>query len=291
MLLTKASISEDNQTRKIMSTQNPTILITNDDGIDSPGLWAAADALAAIGNVWVVAPREQYTSAGRSTPPASDERVEKRTFRYHDVSWTGYAVGGSPAQAVLLAVLGILPKPPDLIVAGINYGLNIGSQITNSGTLGAAFEAADMKIPALAISLETSMDNIFSHSNEVDFSVAAHFTAFIARLYLATPRPFDVHVIKVEVPSDATPGTAWELTRLSPDPFYIPSLPPEKAGKITRKISFAIQPRRDAFLKGTDAYAVMVKRVVSVTPISVDMTSRVDMCELERQMVARIPRR
>jgi len=271
-----------------MSTQNPTILITNDDGIDSPGLWAAADALAAVGNVLVVAPRDQSTSAGRSTPPASDELIEQRTFRYHDVPWTGYAVGGSPAQTVLLALLEILPETPDLVVSGINYGLNIGTGITNSGTLGAAFEAADMKVPAMAISLETTWHQIFSHSNEVDFSVAAYFTAFFARLYLETPQPADVNLIKIEVPSEATPSTPWELTRLSPDPFYIPNILPEKAWNKPRKISFTMQSQKEFFQKGTDAYAVMVKRVVSVTPLSLDMTSRVDLGELERQMVARI---
>ncbi len=108
--------------------------------------------------------------------------------------WTAYGIGGTPAQAVLHAVLEILPQPPDLVVSGINYGENLGSGITISGTVGAALEAAALGILAMAVSLETDPEHHLSYSTDIDFSTAAHFTAFFARLLLAKSIPEDVDV-------------------------------------------------------------------------------------------------
>jgi 5'-nucleotidase len=85
--------------------QRPRILLTNDDGILSPGLWAAAAALSTLGFVTVVAPREQSSGMGRSLPKTSDGIIEERKVQVSGQEWTVFAVGGSPAQAVLHAVL------------------------------------------------------------------------------------------------------------------------------------------------------------------------------------------
>ena len=133
----------------------PHILLTNDDGIRSPGLWAAAEALSRLGFVTVAAPREQFSGAGRSLPATSEGSIRAETVTVHGQTWQVYAVGGTPAQAVQHGVLEILGQRPDLLVSGINYGENTGTGITVSGTVGAAMEAASMGIPALAMSLET----------------------------------------------------------------------------------------------------------------------------------------
>jgi 5'-nucleotidase len=267
-----------------MFSQRPQILLTNDDGIDSPGLWAAAEALTPLGHVWVVAPREQSTSAGRSTPPTSDGQITPRTYQSNGLKWTAYAVGGTPAQAVLHALYEILPETPDLVVAGINYGSNAGPGITNSGTVGAALEAAAHKIPAIAISLETEMEQELTHSLEVDFSAAAAFTATFARLMMNNQLPPDVHILKIEVPSNATPQTPWEISRLSIDPLYLPKLTRRQSWDDPQKIWYTIQTDKDVFAPGTDIYTVMVKRIVAVTPLSIDMTSRIPSAELERML-------
>ncbi len=96
------------------------ILVTNDDGILSPGLWAAAGAMLGLGRVVVAAPREQQTSTGRSMPTSSDGRIEPYPLEIAGQAVEAYAVGGTPAQAVLHAVLEILPERPDLVISGIN---------------------------------------------------------------------------------------------------------------------------------------------------------------------------
>ena len=125
-----------------MKTNKPQILLTNDDGIQSPGLWAAAEALSELGYVNVIAPREQQSGAGRSLPVSTDGIIDIQKMQVKDQPWTVYAVGGTPAQAVQHGVLEILPRRPDLAVSGINYGQNVGSGVTISGTVGAALEAA-----------------------------------------------------------------------------------------------------------------------------------------------------
>ena len=114
----------------------PQILLTNDDGIQSPGLWAAAAALAAIGRVTVAAPHEQSSGMGRSLPSTSSGIIAEQKFRVNGQEWIVYAVSGSPAQAVQHGVLEIMPKKPNLVVSGINYGENVGLGTTISGTVG-----------------------------------------------------------------------------------------------------------------------------------------------------------
>ena len=137
----------------------PQILLTNDDGIQSPGLWSAAEALSEIGFVNVVAPRDQFSGSGRSFPTSSDGAIQPQEIEVHGKHWTVYAVGGTPAQTVSHAILEILPEYPDILVSGINYGENVGIGITASGTVGAAMEAASLGIPSLAVSLETKKEH------------------------------------------------------------------------------------------------------------------------------------
>ncbi len=260
------------------------ILLTNDDGIQSPGLWAAAEALSELGYVSVVAPRDQFSGAGRSLPGFSDGIIHPRSMKVHDQEWTVYAVGGSPAQAVLHAVLEIIPRKPDLVVAGINYGGNFGTGVTTSGTVGAAMEGASHGIPALAISLDTEDRLHLSYSHEVDFTAAAHFTRFFARLILESQMPQDVDVLKVEVPAAASTETPWEITRLARKRYY-ENFPPERESwEQPGRIGYRQASEPHQFPEDSDVYAVTVKGVVSVTPLSLDLTSRVDLESLNDRL-------
>ncbi|MEK6256559.1 MAG: 5'/3'-nucleotidase SurE [Chloroflexota bacterium] len=267
-----------------MTNKKPTILLTNDDGINSPGLWATAEALAPLGYVWVVAPREQSSGAGRSMPQDSDGIITSQQLNVHGVDWTVYAVGGTPAQAVQHAILEIIDGKPDLIVSGINYGTNLGPGVTVSGTVGAAIEGAVHGIPSMAISLETHKRYHLSHSTEIDFTAAAYFTALIAKKYLRGNFPPEVRLLKMEIPDDATMDTPWEITRLSSERFYI-ALPPQRdSWDQEGRPGYTYQEDYSVFGKDTDAYALLEKRVVAVTPLSLDMTSRVDLAELDKQL-------
>lgn len=256
------------------------ILLTNDDGILSPGLWAAAAALQSLGFVTVAAPRRQYSSAGRSLPIDSDGIIERRTVTVGDQDWEVFAIGGSPAQAVMHAVLEIMPTPPDLVVSGINYGENLGTGVTVSGTVGAAIEAAASGIPALAVSLQTPADHYFTHSQDINFSSAGQFTAHFARLMLSGQFPPDVDILKIDVPDNATAQTPWNWARLARSPYYKLYKPQRASWNEPGSIGFNIELDPRTLPEDTDIYTLLVKRQVAVVPLSVDMTARVDLDDL-----------
>jgi len=252
----------------------PQILLANDDGIRSPGLWAAAATLAQIGFVTVVAPRDQASGMGRSLPNTSDGIIEEQRLQVNGQEWSVYAVGGSPAQAVLHGILEVMPSPPDLVVSGINYGENMGTGITISGTVGAAMEAAAMGYRAMAISLETDVENHLSYSQDVDFSAAAHFTLEFARILLTESFPPDVNLLNINVPDDANPQTPWRLTRLSKERYYDPTPPKRTSWSQPGGIGYREAAHRGRERPGTDVAVVHKDRLVSVTPLSLDLTSR-----------------
>jgi 5'-nucleotidase len=252
------------------------ILLTNDDGIRSPGLWAAAEALAPLGFVTVAAPRQQWSGAGRSLPYQSEGRITIEELVVAGQSWKAYAVDGTPAQAVLHALVELMPAYPDLIVAGINYGENVGSGVTISGTIGATLEGASFGIPGLAVSLQTDPRFHLTHSTEVDFAAAAHFTHRFADLLLSQKRLPDVDVLKVEVPEGATPDTAWRVTRLSRTRYYLPRKPERASLADIGKVSYRREIDPERVEPDSDVRALM-DGVVSVTPLSLDITSRVDL--------------
>ena len=267
-----------------MTSSKPQILLTNDDGIQSPGLWAAAEALSHLGYVNVVAPREQSTGAGRSLPNYSDGIINPKKVDVQGQAWTAYAVGGTPAQAVLHACLEILEARPALLVSGINYGENVGTGITISGTVGAALEGAAFEIPALAISLETAKAHHLSYSDQVDFSTAAYFTQLFGRMLLQMRLPEDVDVLKVDVPASATPDTPWRITRLSRKKYY-ESIPPRRdSWGEPASIDYRLHDEIDRYDPDSDVYVLRKDGQVAVTPLSLDLTSRVDLGALEEML-------
>jgi len=264
--------------------QKRLILLTNDDGIESPGLWSAAGALAELGRVIVVAPREQCTGAGRSMPKISDGVIREMFVTVKGKRWKVYAVGGSPAQAVRHALLEILHRKPDLVVSGINYGENVGTCLTISGTIGAAIEGAAHGIPSIAVSLQTDEALNFTHSTDTDFTAAAHFTKLSACIFLATAPLADVDLLKVEIPSNASVHTPWVLTRMSRQYYYAPVKPERKNFSERGPITYRIEYDEKTLHPMDDIHALRVKEYVSITPLSIDMTSRVSLSELESRL-------
>ncbi len=262
----------------------PQILLTNDDGIQSPGLWAAAAALAAIGRVTVAAPADQSSGMGRSLPSTSSGIIQEQKLRVNGQEWTVYAVAGSPAQAVQHGVLEIMPKKPDLVVSGINYGENVGLGTTISGTVGAAMEAASSGIPAVAISLEADKQYHLSYSHEIDFSGAAYFAAFFGRLLLNKKMPDDVDLLKVDVPSDATPETKWVVTCVARQGYYEPLAPKRTSWNVSAPLGYKEAAVLDGEDEDSDVVVLRRRHMVAVTPISLDMTSRVKLRELDKHL-------
>ncbi len=264
-------------------SDKPIILFTNDDGIGSPGLWAAVEAFRDLGELLVVAPRQQQSGMGRSLPVTSEGRIyaEKRTFG--DEELTVYAVDGTPAQAVQHGVLELAQRPPALVVSGINYGDNTGNGTTISGTVGAALEAASLGIPALAMSQQTPTDLHLTYA-DVDFSAAAHFARQFGMWLLSNRRPDDVDALKIDVPEGATPETPWRVTRVSRRRVYWPTRPERVALNDVGKLGYEFHMDPADAEPDSDVNVLMVQHHVSVTPISLDMTSRTDLFRL-RQML------
>jgi 5'-nucleotidase len=261
----------------------PLILFTNDDGIQSPGLWACVEAFAEIAEVLVVAPREQQSGMGRSLPITSLGRIYQDTRKINGQEVHIYAVDGTPAQAVQHGVLELAPRLPSLVVSGINYGDNTGNGTTISGTIGAALEAASLGIPALAMSQQTPKDLHLTYA-DVDFSAAAFFARKFGEWLLSSRRPDDVDALKVDVPQGATPETIWKTTRVSRRRVYWPTRPERVVLSDVGKLGYEFKADPQLAEPDSDVYVLMVERLVSVTPISLDMTSRTDLYRL-RQMI------
>ncbi|MHB8775959.1 MAG: 5'/3'-nucleotidase SurE, partial [Bellilinea sp.] len=128
------------------------ILVTNDDGVNAPGLLALTRAMQPLGKVSVLAPDRNWSASGHVKTLHRPLRVTET--RLAD-GYPALATDGAPSDCVALAVLGILPEPVDLVVSGINPGANVGHDMTYSGTVTAAMEGAICGLPSLAFSLDT----------------------------------------------------------------------------------------------------------------------------------------
>ncbi|SIQ82313.1 5'-nucleotidase /3'-nucleotidase /exopolyphosphatase [Alkalispirochaeta americana] len=278
--------------------RRPLILVTNDDGIESPGLHAVAEAAVAAakgangaGEVIVAAPTNQQTARGRSMN--GNERDHFHPYEIPETNTdnrrlTAWHIDASPALVCQHALTVLCDgRTPDLVVSGINYGENIGTDIGGSGTLGAAFQAAAQGIPALALSRQTGVENHFFHGH-LDWSetirVAERWIRKILDLapsLAAQPpgrRPFDV--LKVDIPDPCPNETPERLTRLSMSRylgFHI-----EKPSSRTRLGESRTYIAADAHSldPADDGYAVAVDRVIAVTPLTIDCTA--SMIEAQR---------
>jgi 5'-nucleotidase len=151
------------------------ILITNDDGYFSPGVQALAAAFAPLGDVTLVAPLVEASAVGHAL-------TLRRPLRLERVSEGVYSVDGTPTDCVNIAVDEVLPAPPDLVVSGINKGLNVGDDVTYSGTVAGALEAALLGYQAIAVSLQFT-------KGEWDFGPAAGIAASLGAALLERPLP------------------------------------------------------------------------------------------------------
>lgn len=161
------------------------ILVSNDDGVHSTGITSLAAGLRVLGDVYVVAPDRERSAAGHSLTlhrPLLVERLKERVF----------SVNGTPTDCVNLAVNGLLPKKPDLVISGINKGGNLGDDITYSGTVSAAMEGLLLGVPSFAVSL-------VARSN-FKFGAAAAVAVEIARDLIARKLPKDT-LLNVNVPN------------------------------------------------------------------------------------------
>jgi 5'-nucleotidase len=258
----------------------PLILLTNDDGIASPGLRAAAEALADIAELLVAAPAHQQTAMGRSHTGRHGALLEQVDLRIQDQLVAAYGMDASPAAVVRHTLQALCQnRKPDLVVSGINYGENVGSTITVSGTVGAAIEGAVHGIPALAVSLQMDFSKIHNHG-EAGWLAAAYFTRQFAQRLLERPMPLDMDVLKVDVPEGATAETPWRLTRLSRQHYVQVILDEPHPGSRLGEGRIAACVDEASLEPDSDIHALVLDHLVSVTPLSLDATSRTPFSEI-----------
>ena len=170
------------------------ILVTNDDGVRASGVRSLAEALEPLGTVTVVAPDRERSAASHAL-------TLHRPIRVREIDTRIYATDGTPADCVYLGALQVLDQKPDLVVAGINHGANIGDDVTYSGTIAAAIEGTILGIPSFAISLQSGRDLPRGSSGDsFDFAAAGRVAAAVARKIFGDGLPKDI-LLNVNVPA------------------------------------------------------------------------------------------
>jgi 5'-nucleotidase len=180
---------------------NINILVTNDDGVQAPGLLALVQTMRQCGNVTVVAPDRDWSGGGHVKTLSRPLRVRQVTLAD---GTEAYAADGAPSDCVALAVMGLIPHKIDLIVAGINPAANLGHDVTYSGTVTAVMEGIIWNVPGIALSL----DGAHRTQYELDFSVAARIGRLIVRKVLerGLPKGVFLNVNVPEVTADQLQG-------------------------------------------------------------------------------------
>jgi len=233
------------------------ILITNDDGIHSEGLWILKKYLSDFGDVFIVAPDRERSATGHAI-------TLHRPLRMHRIKKNAYAVDGTPTDCVILAHNLIFKnEKPDLVISGINKGGNLGDDITYSGTVCAALEGAMLGIPSFAISIVAK--------NNFNFKPAAEFARILSEKLLDYRE--DRHIVlNVNIPNvnkiDEVRGI--KITRQGKrkyEELVIQNVDPR--GKKYYWIGGNLEPIKNQ--KGTDISAI-AEGYISITPVSLDMT-------------------
>ena len=245
----------------------PLILLTNDDGVSSAGIWAAYEALAPIADIEIVAPATQQSAVGRSISIFEPLRVNKVKINGIPV----YAVAGKPTDAVIIGLYA-LNLDPAIVVSGINIGENLSFEsIMTSGTVGAALEASNQKTKGIAFSLQVEdqgdkFDDPRTHSQS--FEGAQKVVRDVVGRVLR--RGFSPHadVINVNIPSRITGG--YEVTRLARKLFATGV--EQRLDPRGRPYYWINGPLIDDAEEGTDVHAIR-KGNISITPISLDCTA------------------
>ncbi len=255
------------------------ILISNDDGPASPGLHSLIRELSDLDEVSFSIPEGQRSAASMSLTFHKPLRVKRVKIR----GISGYAVSGSPADAVSIALLKLFDERPRVLVSGINIGDNTGVQdIFASGTVAATIQAAIMGVPAVAFSMEIGEQFVFSAGGaRGNFARAATVAKTIVKYVMDEGLPKDVQFLNVNFPSEINDETevliTWPATTKY-DNYVVKRIDPR--GK---PYYWLWGKRLDRYPEGSDAHALFDLRAISITPMKVDLSVRnVDLLNLVR---------
>lgn len=252
-----------------MREDRPLILLTNDDGVHSPGLAALCEAVAPLGEVLIAAPATQQTSTGRSYPRGPEwGKIQAISLPMPWGEIPAFSVTASPAACVGHGVLELAPRKPDLCISGINYGENLGKTLTYSGTFGAALQAADFGIPTLAVSRATSYEQIRGDYAHLDWSSAARAAAYWAQRVLREGLAPGVRILNINVPEGTVDPQFYRVTKPSSHDLFFYGKPGPR--DFSQPMCLPGEKRTDfsQIEPESDMYAVCVDGVISVTPLT-----------------------
>jgi 5'-nucleotidase len=237
------------------TADRPLLLVSNDDGYQSDGLRALTEAVAPLGDVWVVAPETEQSAASHAISL-------HRPLRLREVRPQWYAVDGTPTDCSYLAINHILKgRRPHLMLSGINHGPNMADDVTYSGTVAAAMEASILGVPAIAFSLVTR--------SGFDFTHPARFASALVAAALRQPLPSRM-LLNVNVPAGVEPR-GYMVTRLGKHSYGYDVV--EKVDPRGRKYYWiGGNEYQHEDIAGSDCNAVLGDRLVSVTPLHLDLT-------------------
>jgi len=250
------------------------ILICNDDGVNSSGILAAKKSVEKLGEVFVVAPSTQQSGIGRALTLFEPLRISSVNLKD---GTQGFSVSGTPSDSVILAIFELMDEKPDLLISGINTGENIGKgELATSGTIGAAMEAASYGIPSIAISQQVLRGDIKFEEGHVnlDYSLSEKILYQIAKKVLKKGFPNGVDLFNINVPSHSLNDDIL-ITKLG-ERMYHP------------QIEMRFDPRGkpyywidgypyEGFEEGTDGYALKIEKRPNLTPLSLDLTSNLEL--------------
>ncbi len=245
-------------------------LISNDDGVTASGILSAKRAVENLCETIVVAPEIQQSGIGHALTLYEPLRVNKRVLKDGTVA---YGITGTPTDAVLIGLFEILNEKPDLMISGINTGFNLGkAELTTSGTIGAAMEAASFGIPTIAISQEVTNDHIKFENGEVDvdFGFAEKMLNKLVKIVLKKGLPEGIDLLNVNIPKNPV-DDEFEVVKLGKR-MYTPVM--EKR----------LDPREQPYYwiggepytsdkKGSDSYELKVSQKSTITPLKIDLTA------------------
>lgn len=246
----------------------PLILITNDDGYLAQGLSALREELGRIGEVWVLAPDRNWSAASRT-------RVFHKPLRVTPVRLPDgvlvHITNGSPSDCVSLALLGLAPRRPDIVVSGINAGANLGRDVTYSGTVAAAMEAAQWGVPAVSVSQDLGPEKeAGEEAQPPDYRRAARFAAaLVERLLEEKPLPPGT-LLNVNVPLIEPKGI--RITRLGTSiwrDYLVKGKDPH--GRDYYWLAGEMLTSPPPGEEDTDVWAVF-SGYISITPLQLDLT-------------------
>ncbi|WP_407424333.1 5'/3'-nucleotidase SurE [Methanobrevibacter sp.] len=260
------------------------ILISNDDGVRAPGILAAKQAVEDLANVYVVAPDKNNSSVGRRITLFKHLKLD--SCELEDGS-PAYSVSGSPADAVIVGANYVMDEKPDLVITGINSGVNISCDITTSGTVCAALEAVSLGIPAIAVSLFMDPKTSYKQDEngewyiDYDFSLAKEVLHDLVLKIINKGFPDGVDLFNLNVPSNYD-SKDIKITHLSHRMLDKKVIDNTEDSEI---FNYPLDENQDSddlvmitsnlvreYEKGSDGYALIVEKCPSLTPLNANMT-------------------